>query len=449
MADEFDLIVLGSGPAATRVANRCAKERWRVAVVDPRPVGGTCALHGCNPKKVLVRAAELVDRARKMHGHGTNLGDAVIDWGDLVRFKRTFTEPVSEGKRQSFEELGIEIIQGGPQFTSPTELNVDGRRIEAAKILVATGAKPAPLPFEGAEFLTTSDEFMELSQLPKRVTFIGGGYISFEFAHVAVRSGVQVSIIEKGRPLENFDADLVDCLVNRSQAIGIEVHLHTGVESIQRQSDGTFLVHLSAQESTSQIETDLVVHGAGRVPNLDGLNLDAANVRFDEAGIQVNEFLQSVSNEAVYAAGDVVASKLPPLTPVANYHGRIVAANLFEPNSRRVDDVVVPYAVYTSPSLAAVGLTEAEANRQGIPCVVQQGDWSQFSSMKKVGETHAMYKVLVDDRGRILGAHLLGPEAAETINIFTLAMKLGATVDDFDSTLFTFPSFVADIHSMT
>ncbi len=197
MADVFDLIVLGSGPAATRVANRCAKERWRVAVVDPRPVGGTCALHGCNPKKVLVRAAELVDRARRMHGHGTSLGGAVIDWGDLVRFKRTFTEPVSEGKRQSFEELGIEIIQGGPQFTSPTELNVDGRRIEAAKILVATGAKPAPLPFEGAEFLTTSNEFMELSQLPKRVTFIGGGYISFEFAHVAVRSGVQVSIVEK------------------------------------------------------------------------------------------------------------------------------------------------------------------------------------------------------------------------------------------------------------
>ncbi len=191
------------------------------------------------------------------------------------------------------------------------------------------------------------------------------------------------------------------------------------------------------------------MHGAGRVPNVDGLNLDVANVRFDEAGIQVNEFLQSVSNEAVYAAGDVVASKLPQLTPVANYQGRIVAANLFEPNSRRVDDVVVPYAVYTSPSLAAVGLTEAEADRQGIPCQVQQGDWSQFSSMKKVGETHAMYKVLVDDHGRILGAHLLGPESAETINIFTLAMKLGATVDDLDSTLFTFPSFVADIHSMT
>ena len=138
-SQSFDLVVLGSGPAAARVASRCARAKWRVAVIDPNPVGGTCALHGCNPKKVLVRAAELVDRAHMMQGNGTNLGQAEIDWADLIRFKRQFTDPVSEGRRNSFEEMGIEIIQARPRFTGQNTLEAGGQTLQAKHVLIATG----------------------------------------------------------------------------------------------------------------------------------------------------------------------------------------------------------------------------------------------------------------------------------------------------------------------
>ncbi|MCG6155871.1 dihydrolipoyl dehydrogenase family protein [Rubinisphaera margarita] len=449
MADRFDLVILGSGPAATRVATRCAKANWQLAVIDIRPIGGTCALRGCVPKKVLVRAAELVDRAQRMSGYGTNLKNTQIEWNDLIEFKRTFTDPVTPNKRESFDELGIEVIQGRPHFTSRTTLEVDGRTIEAEKILLATGAAPVSLPFDGAELMITSDDFLELDQLPERIVFVGGGYVSFEFAHVAARAGAKVTILERSQPLEKFDSELVDVLIERSRQVGIEVRKQTEVESINRKSNGGLIVTSSSDGGTSSIDADLVVHGAGRAPQVEGLGLENAGVRFSKKGVEVNEFLQSTSNEAVYAAGDVVATSLPPLTPVANYHGKTVAKNLLEGNVARTTDLSVPSAVYTIPALAAVGITSAEANQQGLDFEVRKGDWSQFSSMKKIRAGHAMYKILVDkNTDLILGAHLLGPEAFEVINIFTVAMAAGMTTKELKSVLFAFPSLTADVSSM-
>jgi len=446
LSSTYDLVVLGSGPAASRVATRCAQSNWKVAVIDPNPVGGTCALHGCNPKKVLVRAAELVDRAHRMSGNGTTMGAAEIDWPDLIRFKRTFTEPVTEGRRSSYGELGIEIIPGSPKFTDQTTLEVEGRTVQAKHILIATGAVPRPLSLEGAEYLTNSAQFMELEYLPRRVTFIGGGYIGFEFAHVAARAGAKVTILDRSEPLTGFDPDLVRHLVDCSQKIGVEVHPRTEVASIQRDDEGNFRI---ATGDGQTIETDLVVHSAGRVPNVHTLELAAAGIEFSDKGIAVNEFFQSPTNPAVYAAGDVVDGGLPPLTPVANYQGITVAHNLLEGNVATNDHPIVPKAVFTSPALAAVGLSEAQAREAGLDLKVNHDDWSHFSSMKKVGETHAMYKVLIDKHtDQIVGAHLLGPEAAELINIFALAMKMEATTATMKSMPWVFPTFVADLKSM-
>ena len=449
MPNSFDLIVLGSGPSSTRVVTRCAKENWSIAVIDPIPIGGTCALRGCNPKKVLVRAAELVDRARIMAGNGTNLGTAQIDWADLIRFKRTFTDPITPGKERQYAELGIEVIVGNPRFTSHSTLEVNGRTLSAKKFLIATGASPAPLEFQGAELLTSSDEFMELDTLPKRVTFVGGGYISFEFAHVAARAGADVSIIDRSQPLARYEPELVQCLIERSKTIGIAVHAHTAIESTERQANGSFLVRVSTNGQSKSIETDLLVHGAGRVPNVDGLDLDKGEIRYDKTGIEVNDYFQSVSNDAVYATGDVVAGDLPPLTPAANYEGRAVARNLLEGNVAKNEHPDVASAVFSVPNLAAIGLTEAKAQEKGIDYEIRQGDWAGFSSMKKIGETHAMYKIVIDKKTqRIMGAHLLGPEAAEMINMFALAMKMNAMLNDLSSTLFVFPTFISDIESM-
>lgn len=449
MSSSYDLIILGSGPAASRVASQCAKANWKVAVVDPNPVGGTCAMHGCNPKKVLVRAAELVDKAHRMAGNGTQLDSAEIHWPDLINFKRKFTEPVTENRRSSYAELGIEIIQAAPQFTGPTTIEVAGRSLQAKHIVIATGAVPRGLSFDGAEYLTNSDQFLELDDLPDRVTFVGGGYIAFEFAHVAARAGAKVTIVDRSEPLDGFDRDLVRCLIDCSRKIGIDVHTQTEVSSIHRDDDGNFHVAIAREDEKQTLETDLVVHAAGRVANVQGLNLAEAGIEYDEKGITVNEYFQSTTNPAVYAAGDVVASDSPPLTPVANYQGKTVSQNLLKGNVVENEHPLVPKAVFTSPSLAAVGMTQAEAKEASIEVKINHDDWSQFSSMKKVGETHAMYKVLVDKHtDQIVGAHLLGPEAAELINMFALAMKLGATAKTLKSMPFVFPTFVADLKSM-
>ncbi len=449
MSDDYDLIVLGSGPAASRVATRCAQSSWNVTVIDPNPVGGNCALHGCNPKKVLVRAAELVDRAHRMAGNGTQYAGAEINWPDLMCFKRTFTEPVTENRAASYQELGIEIIRGMPQFTGPTSLHVAGRTIQAKHILIATGAKPRPLSMDGAEYLTNSDQFLNLDYLPDRITFVGGGYIGFEFAHVAARAGAKVTILDQSEPLARFDRDLVRHLIDCSRKAGIDVRPHCQLSSIERDDDGNFHLKIMDDNGHQTIESDLVVNSSGRVPNVHELNLEAAGIEFSDDGIAVNEFFQSPTNSAVYAAGDVVDSDSPALTPVANYQGIVVAGNLLEGNHIKNDPPPIPKAVFTVPSLAAVGMTEAEAKQADIDVKVNHDDWAHFSSMKKVGETHAMYKVLIDKHtDQIVGAHLLAPEAAELINIFAMAMKLKATTTDLKEMPFVFPTFTADLKSM-
>lgn len=448
--EKLDLLVLGTGPAASRVATRCAEHGWKVGVVDPRPFGGTCALRGCNPKKVLVRAAELADWSRRMEGKGVSSVGAKIQWSELIRFKRTFTDPVTESKEKSFEKAGIRQFHGSPRFTGRSSVEIDGDAVEARHFLIATGAVPLELPIEGRKHVVTSDDFLELEELPSRVVFVGGGYISFEFAHVVARAGASVTILEMGeQPLSQFEPELVERLVDRSRSVGIDVRANARVELIQQQSDGALAIHVNTADGKTQIPADLVVHGAGRVPNVAGLSLEAAGIESSKRGIHVNDFLQSVSNPAVYAAGDVVATDVPPLTPTANEEGRTVATNLLEGNHVKPDYGPVPTAVFTVPALATVGLTEREAAEQGLSFDIKSGDWAKFNSMRKVGETHAAYKILVDKNSdRLLGAHLLAPDAAEVINIFALAMRFQLTTTDLKSVLFTFPTFCGDIRSM-
>lgn len=448
--ESFDLFILGTGPAATRIASKCSEAGWHVGIVDPRPFGGTCALRGCNPKKVFVRAAELYDWIQRAEGTGVRALGASIDWAELMRFKRTFTDPVTAWKEDKFEKAGIARFHGHPRFVATNRITIDGRTMESRKFVVATGAVPVRLQIPGADLLATSDDFLELDHLPGRILFVGGGYVTFEFAHVAARAGAKVTIVEMGvRPLARFDAELVDCLVDRTRQLGITLHTSTKVGGVQRLDNGVLSVDLAGENGNGALEVDLVVHGAGRVPNTDGLDLEKGDVRFGPPGIEVNEFLQSVSNPDVYAAGDVAATKAPPLSPAASHEGRIVAKNLLEGNLYRCDYGLVPTVVFSVPPLAAVGMREDDARQAGREFTIESGDRSTNNSMKKVGAKHARYKLLVErGSGRILGAHLLGPDAAETINLFALAMNYGITATDLKGTLFAFPTFSHDVRSM-
>ncbi len=334
MEKKFDLIVIGTGAGGSTVAGKCRKAGWDVAIIDSNPFGGTCALRGCDPKKVLVGAAELIDWNRRMQGKGVSSDGAKIDWQALMQFKKTFTEPVPGDREKGFAKAGIVAFHGRTAFLDKTTVKVGDETLSGRFVHIAAGAKPATLGIPGEEHLTTSTEFLEMEQIPKKMVFVGGGYIAFEFAHIAARAGAEVQILHRGaRPLEGFDPDLVDTLVQATQDLGIDLRLNTAVKSIEKDGE-QFRVIASAEKSKQTFEADMVVHSAGRVPDIDDMNLENAGIERGKRGITVNEYLQSVSNPDVYAAGDAAASGGLPLTPVATMERHVVASNLLNGNHR-------------------------------------------------------------------------------------------------------------------
>src|SRR6202795_703742 len=396
MTRKFDLIAIGTGSAASAVASRCREAGWQVAIVDSRPFGGTCALRGCDPKKVLVGAAESVDWTRRMKGKGIQAAKLQVHWPELIRFKRSFTESVPKRREDGFAKAGIAAFHGRARFAGPTTVQVGEEILEGRHVVIAAGEVPADLGIPGAEHLTTSDQFLELNELPRRILFIGGGYIAFEFAHVAARAGAQVTVLHRGpRPLALFDPDLVDQLVERTRELGIDVHLETEAIAIEK-SSAELIVQALASGKTRAFRAEIVVHAAGRIPEINDLNLDAAGIKWDKRGVLVNEFLQSVSNLEVYAAGDAASGGLP-LAPVASYEGQIVATNLLKGNHERPNCIGIPSVVFTIPLLAVVGLSERGASEQNLKFRVKKEMTSTWYSSRRVAETHSGYKVLLDE----------------------------------------------------
>jgi glutathione reductase (NADPH) len=445
--ETYDVIVIGTGTAAQVVAGRVRRANRTVAVVDHRPFGGTCALRGCDPKKMLVSGAEAIDWGRRMHQRGVT-GELHIDWQQLIAFKRTFTDPVPKKREAGFAEQGIEAIHGTARFTGPDMITVEGRAIKGRAIVIATGARPVPLDFPGAGHAITSDAFMELEQLPKRIVMIGGGYIAAEFSHIASRAGAHVTVLQRAsRMLPKFDADLVGSLMGKFHDIGIDVHTDSTVTGIERAGQ-ELRVQMRTSRGAAVVTADLAVHAAGREPDVAELNLSVGHVDTEHGRLRLNEYLQSISNPIVYAAGDAAVMG-PPLTPVSSHDGKVVAANILEGNRYRPDYRGVPSVVFTLPPIAAVGLSEAAARQQTPKIRVKSAMVPDWYTARRIGESLYAYKTLVDeDSGRILGAHLVGPHADEVINLFGLAIRHGLTADDLKATMFAYPTGASDIGYM-
>lgn len=448
MRKQFDLIVIGTGEAASPIASQCRSAGWQVAIIDSRPFGGTCALRGCDPKKVLVGVAELRDWISRMKGRGVRTDGAQIDWTELMRFKRTFTDPVPKDREQSFAKAGIASFHGRARFVDRTSVQIGDDMLEGRHVAVAAGAMPRPLGVPGEQHVITSEQFLELEKLPGRIVFIGGGYISFEFAHIALRAGAEVTILHRGeRPLEGFDPDLVEQLVRKTKRLSGRVEVNVETAAIEKSAD-KIVVNAFTGSGQEAFEADLVVHGAGRVPEIN-LNLAAAGVQAEERGVCVNDYLQSISNPAVYAAGDAAATGLPKLTPAAAYEGRIVASNLLKGNHRKVAPIAVPTVVFTNPPLAAVGLSERTAKEKGLKFRINKEDTSSWYSSRRVGEDCSGFKVLVEEGSeRLLGAHLIGPNAEEIINLFALAMQTEIPASKLKHAIFSYPTLGFDLQYM-
>ena len=449
MKQTYDLIVVGAGMAGVAAANKCAAQGWSVAIVDSLPYGGTCALRGCDPKKILRRGAEVIDSARLMHGKGIDSDGLAISWADLMEHKHGFTDPVPQSMEDGLADSGVTTLHGRARFTGPRTLEIDGVAHEADRFLVATGAQPRPLDFPGHEHLIDSSDFLDLEQLPGRILFVGGGFISFEFAHIVARAGTSAVVIDRGeRPLKSFDPDLVELMVERSTQVGIDLRRRTSIVEVQPSEDG-YRVTIERVGEQETVQTDLVVHGAGRVAELADLGLDAAGVEWGERGIRVAAHLQSTTNPAVWAAGDSADTAGMPLTPVAVSEAKVAASNMLKEKTTVPDYAGIPTAVFTIPELTRVGMLEAEARDQGIDLAVRHSDTSDWYSSYRVGETTSAAKILIDrSTDQVVGAHLFGPECGELVNTLGLAIKLGLTTRQLKTATAAYPTVGSDLGSM-
>ncbi|QDP18552.1 dihydrolipoyl dehydrogenase family protein [Sphingomonas xanthus] len=442
-----DLVIIGTGTAAMVAAMRVRDAGRTVAVIDEKPFGGTCALRGCDPKKMLVAGAEVIDAERRMSGNGAE-GEVRIDWPDLIRFKRTFTDPVPEKHERRYQEKGIDTFHGAAQFTGPNTIEVDATELSGRHVLIASGAQPMQLGIPGEEHLIDNEGFLAMESLPRRIVLVGGGYIAAEFSHIAARAGAEVTILQRGpRLLTHFEPDLVGWLMDAFEAVGIDVQTSTAVTAIERDGE-VFTVRAKARGKEVTFPADVVVHAAGRVPALERLNLRAANIATEQGRLRLNEHLQSVSNPSVYAAGDA-AQLGPPLTPVSSHDAKVVAANLLHGKRHKPDYRGVPSVAFTLPPIAAVGMGEQQAKESGLRYRVKLARTSDWFTARRVAEPVYGYKTLVEEEtGRILGAHLVGPHVDETINIFGLAIRHDLTADDLKSTMFAYPTGASDIGYM-
>jgi glutathione reductase (NADPH) len=451
MSRRFDIIVVGTGVAGSAIARRCRAAGRKVAIIDERPFGGTCQLRGCDPKKVLRAAAEPVTSIERLAEPdvGVFIQVPIPDWRALMKFKRRFTDPVSKSKEASFADAGIVALHGTARFVSANALTVEDELLEADNFVIAAGSRPAPLPIEGAELLASSEDFLNLDTLPRSIVLVGGGYIAMEFAHLAVRASVDVTMLQRGeRLLGGFDPDLVDLLVERTHDLPVDVRPGTAVTAVERVGSG-FRVHADQEGRHLRFDADLVVHAAGRVPNLDSLGLEKGNVHVGKRGIEVDAHLRSVTNPRVFAAGDAAASGMP-LTPKASHDAEVIAANLLagEP-TRQADYTGMPSVVFSVPPLARVGLLEEEALAQGLRFRVNQAVTDDWFSTQRLNETCSGHKVLIEeDSGRILGAHLVGPHADEVINLFALAIRHGIPAKALAETPFAYPTGGSDVSAM-
>ncbi len=441
----YDLVVIGTGVGGTAAAFKCRNAGLSVAVIDKRKYGGTCALRGCDPKKVLVGATELIDRIKRMQGLGLE-GEIKINWEDLMDFKRTFTENVPASREKGYESAGIDIYHGVASFISENEILVNDTKISFKNIILATGAKPRPLNVKGEEHVYISDDFLELDELPKKIVFVGGGFISFELAFIAALSGSEVHILQRSdMPLKMFDPELVSLLMKRSEELGIKVHLNNKPTEIEK-IDDKYIVHAQENDKNFKIECDRVFHGAGRVPDLDDLDLEKGNVTKNKHGIEVNEFLQSVSNEKVFAAGDSSGSPGLPLTPIAGKESGAVASNILKGNQKKVDYSVMPSVLFTHPKLAVIGLTEEKAVEKGYEINVNQTDTKDWYTYKRTNEAYAMTKTVIDKKtGKLLGVCILGSNADQLINYFALIMKFDLSYKEVKDVLFAYPTSASDL----
>ena len=447
MADTYDVIILGGGNAGFGVSAVIHEAGKKIAFVEERDFGGTCPNRGCTPKKVLVAAAHALHEIEIAGTHCINVSKPELDWAKLIKREKDMISFIPDAMAGLAEKRG-DVFRGSAKFIGPNAVEVNGTVLEGGNIVIATGSKPRPLPIPGAEFMITSDEVLSEENQPGEIVFIGGGVIAMEFSHVYARAGTKVTILEvMPRLLPRIEADAVAAVQTESERIGITVKTSVAVNEIKKMN-GKIRVIYEHEGAEHRLDADRVVNGAGRIANVDTLDLDAGNVKHDRIAIEVDEYLCSTSNSSVWVCGDSLVTSAQ-LSPLATYEGRIVGQNIVNGPKVKPDYTVIPSCVYTVPALSTVGLTEVEAKEKGINVKISSNDMTDWFSGKSYAESVAWAKVLVDEsEDRIIGAHMVGHQGEDLIHLFSLAMRHGIAASALKDDMFAFPTFASDVKNL-
>lgn len=439
----YDFIAIGGGNAGLTAAAKVAGAGHKTALIDKGAVGGLCSLNGCNPKKIFVRATEVLQEMRHATTFGVEVAEPSVNWSRVIERKESFTSPVTPQTEASLKEQGIDLLQGAPQFIARNALTLNGEEIEAGAFVIATGSYPRPLEFDGAHLAKTSDDILAVREIPKRLVIIGAGVIAFEFGQVFARLGSNVSmLVRDDRALAGEDEDLVDALVEFSKTLGIKIVTQAKVQSLTQRS-AELIIEVEADGKAQAIAADFILNAAGRIPSIDTLALDKAEVEISKRGVVVNEFLRSQTNPNIFAAGD--AQGRLQLSPVASYEGRIVAKNFLENDAEAANYDAIPRAIYTIPPLASVGLTETQAHKRGLDVKVVNSEMTNWKVNDIIeGGAPARAKIIMEKSSdHIVGAHIWGANAGDNINFFALAIKHKIPADEIKNMVFTYPTLAS------
>jgi len=442
---DYDLFVIGAGSGGVRAARMAASHGARVAIAEDRYFGGTCVNVGCVPKKLYVYASQFSESFAGSVGFGWKPGKPEFDWSVLVANKDKEIQRLQGVYDRLLHESGATVINGRARLIDAHTVQVGETTYSAERILVATGGWPFVPNVVGKEHIITSNEIFNLPALPKRILIVGGGYIAVEFAGILHGLGVKVSVLERGdKVLRGFDEDIRDFLIQEMTNKGIEFHFNTTVDHIEKHSDG-YSVHTTDDKL---IETDLVMYATGRVPNTKGIGLESVGVALDEIGaIKVNDDYQT-NVASIYALGDV--TNRVNLTPVATAEGMALVNKLYANKAGKVDYDNIPTAVFSQPNIATVGLNEAEASSKYANDVDIYK--SVFKPMKNtlagINEKTMMKMIVVRSTDKVVGMHMVGPDAGEIIQGMAVAIRAGATKAIFDSTIGIHPTAAEEFVTM-
>jgi glutathione reductase (NADPH) len=440
---DYDLFVIGAGSGGVRASRVAAAHGAKVAIAEEYRVGGTCVIRGCVPKKLLVYGAHFAEDLHDARRFGWNVPECDFDWTVLRDNVLSEVDRLNTAYTNTLDSHGVEIVHERATVSGPNEVTLaSGRTITAGKILIAVGARPLVPSCPGNEHGITSNEVFHLDALPKRVLIAGAGYIANEFAGIFNEFGSKVTLINRSDViLRGYDEQIRDRLLQISMTKGIDFRFHAEFRGIEKQADGSLKVGMTNHDD---MEVDCVLFATGRVPNTDGLGLAEAGVELDAKGAIVVGADNKSSVESIYAVGDV--TNRVQLTPVAIREGQAFADTVFGNKPTTVDYGCIPSAVFSHPPIAGVGMTESEAKQKFGAVKVYTSDFRAMKNVLANRNERALYKMICEpNSGKVLGLHMIGPDAPEILQAAAVAVKAGLTKDDFDQTVALHPSMAEEL----